>query len=369
MSFLSYWTFRRFYAQCKSVKSHFLICLLVGLAVHASASEGSFWGFERERSRYDGQIWKADLEAKDYAAVTASLLNQFEEITGKRLSPGEKGKAAIKVYTNSGSGLQTPVKLTRAVIAYLLAKGFSRSDLIIIDAREAFLRDAGYLPPVSRLATLGPRFEGVPVIALDADSPTHPTWYYDSPIPREFTTPLGREILQTPLELDPVEARKSYLPAPLILDVDFWINLPIPAHHPAFAFSGALANATLWNVTNGARFLNSPANAPVAMAEIAAIPELRDTWALNLQSMEKAQYIAGPQFNAQYTTGLSEIWMSVDPVAMDQASLGVLNKAREEAGFSPFPLVPEFLRYSLQLGLGRFAGMEQPPESPLSPRP
>jgi hypothetical protein len=316
--------------------------------------EGAFWGFEGARTAYDGQVWFSELAGTSaYAAVVESLLGAFEERTGRQLVPEEHGRAALKVYTNSGVGLHTPRPLVRALIAALGKRGFARDDLFIVDARENLLRECGFLPPLSRMDAEGPYFEGVRVHALDSGALRSPTWFYESPLPREFTSPLGRELLKAPLQEDPEEARKSFLPTALLTDVDFWINLPMVSHHPAMGLSGALANASLWNITNGTRFFNSPANAPVAIAEIAAIPELLDTWAFTLLSLREYQYIGGPAYNANYTRESSRLLLAVDPVILDALMVQRVNAARAERGFEQLPPVPPFLEYAMELGLGQ----------------
>ncbi|NDV62100.1 DUF362 domain-containing protein [Puniceicoccales bacterium CK1056] len=334
------------------------------LAFLANADEIGFWGFESTAKReLNGKIWEVQLEdfsQTAYAREVQSLFDEFEKETGKRLAPGRQGKAALKVYTSSGAGLQTPPDLVRAVIEALLDRGFQREDLCLLDARSEMLRDAGFLPPHSRTQLLGPYFEGVRVYSLDRKELKSAVWYYDSPLPQEFTTPLGRAILGNQLELDPIEARKSYLPENLVTSVDFWINLPVACHHPSAGLSGALVNASLWNITNGTRFFNSPANAPVAVAEISSIPELQATWALNLISLESYQFIAGPAFNANYTRSLPELWLSVDPVVMDTRLIQLINKARREEGFEELPSIPEFIEYSIDLGLGLPFQLNQP---------
>jgi hypothetical protein len=324
---------------------------LVSIAV----DEPSFWGFESSRKAYEGVLWKAPLEdfsSATYSRKVGELLASFEQRSGKALVPGRHRMAALKIYTDSGNGLQTPRALVDAVLKALLERGFREEELCIIDAREDTLRDSGYLPVLSRMGFMGPYYRNVRVYALDDRQLKSPTWFYESPLPREFTSPLGREILRAPVELDPQEARKSYLPSILLENVDFWINLPVASHHPGTGPSGALVNATLWNVTNGTRFFNSPANAPVAVAEIAAIPELAASWALNITSLEYFQYIGGPAFNANYTGSEPELWMSVDPVIMDANLVSVLNRYRTGQGFEPFPEIPEFAVYAMQLGIG-----------------
>lgn len=325
------------------------------LAVPVQASEGAFWGFGDTRVPFHGLIWQtplADSSDDAHRISVARILHSFEQTTGRSLAPGSRGRAAIKVYANSGPGLQTPPALTRAVIHELLKRGFGRDQLMIIDAREDMLRAAGYLPPLSRMRVEGPYFDGVHVFALDEGSLLSPIWYYESPLPREFTSPIGRMLLRPTREVDPTEARRSYLPSKLLTEVDFWINLPVACHHPAMEMSGAMVNASLWNITNNTRFFSSPANAPVAIAEIAAIPEILDTWALNIVSLMAFQYIGGPAFNANYTDSLPQLWASVDPVILDVALTGLLNSSRRRNGFRPLSSVPEFVELAVQLGVG-----------------
>lgn len=341
-----------------------LWCLIATtlLTLQSFAQDSSyFWDFEDSRRPYDGLLWKVEMEdfsGDTYARQVEKLVSSFERQSGKALVPGTHRLAALKVYTGSGNGLHTPKALVNAVAKALMARGFREDEICIIDARRDTLRDCGYLPPLSRIGMVGPYYKNMRVYSLDSSELSSPAWFYESPLPREFTSPLGREMLRAPVELDPQEARKSYLPAILMGKVDFWINLPVASHHPGTGPSGALVNATLWNITNGTRFFNSPANSPVAVAEIAAIPELNAAWALNIISLQRFQFIGGPAFNANYTASAPELWMSVDPVIMDANLVSVLNSYRQQGGFEPFPEVPEFVVYAMQLGLGRGIPME-----------
>ena len=231
-------------------------------------------------------------------------------------------------------------------------RGFSRAQLLIVDARASRLRECGYLPPLSEHAA-SQSFEGVEVRAIDDGQLADPKWFYENPVPLEYTSALSRELLATGIGPTP-EDRKSSLPAPLLTEVDFWINLPVLTDHPALGINGTLANGTLWNVGNRSRFFVSPANAPVAIAEIAAIPELKAGWAFNLLSLERYQYIAGPIFNSLYTRSEATLYGSTDPVILDALGLLRLNQARKEERFDAIGDSTASLVAAAKLGLGEF---------------
>ncbi|WP_221030427.1 DUF362 domain-containing protein [Actomonas aquatica] len=288
-----------------------------------------------------GTVWEAKLNGftlADYKPEVEALLQQFEEAVGHRLVPGEKAKVGLKVYTDSGPGLATPVPLVQAVIAALRERGYERENIFLVGMNPLRLRFTGYLPS---LITGESPFAGHPIYVLESGSFYDPQWFYDSPLPTRFNPVFladkGEDAHQARLEAN----RRSFLATPLFLDADFWINLPVYTDHPTIGINGALVNATLWNASNTARFFSNPNNAPAAVAEMSAIPELRQTWLFTIASLQHYQFVGGPAFNSLYTVSDREVWLSADPVALDTLMLDRINQHRRQAGF---PIVSEEIR-------------------------
>ncbi|MEM8867398.1 MAG: DUF362 domain-containing protein [Verrucomicrobiota bacterium] len=299
-----------------------------------------------------GLVWEAKLDTPAaHQGAIERLIAAYETRVGDRLSVGARGKVALKVNTRAGLGLSTPLPLLRACIAALLERGYARGDILIVDYSAHALRQARILPPLSESAAF---FEGSPVIALDEGTFYEADWFYDSPLPPAYlddTQLFGAR--RNSLEEGAYE-RKSFLPTPLLFDVDFWLNLAVGVDDPALGVDGALANATLWNVSNSQRFLANPATASAAVAEIAAIPELQERMVLHFISLEKYQFIAGPYFNAHYSRSEPKLWMSSDPVALDRLLYDRMNELRLLEGFPDISPLPRQLPFAARLGLGTF---------------
>jgi hypothetical protein len=298
-------------------------------------------------------VWEASLptfDDQDYNRAVEALFQRYERATGRKLVPGPKKRVGLKVYTDSGPGLETPWPLTKAVIAALERRGFDNKNIFLVGLNQMRLRMTGYLPVLSTGQTL---FKGNPVYVLESGRYYDPVWFYDSPLPSSFDPIIAKAQTKnvsgdSTLEQD----RKSFLATPLFLDADFWINLPVYTDHPVLGVNGALVNATLWNASNTARFFRSPANAPAAVAEMSAIPELRQTWVFTLASLQIYQFVGGPWFDSLYTVSEPRLWLSADPVLLDSLMLRRINKARREAGFEPVSPDIHTLDFAAQLNVG-----------------
>ena len=302
-------------------------------------------------------IWEhklSDYSDGAYRFAVEQMIQEFERTANRKLVPGPKKKVGIKIYADSGPGLATPFGLVRAVIAAMEKRGFEKENIFLVGLNPLRLRLTGFLPSYS--TGILP-FPGHPVFVLESNKFYDPAWFYDSPLPARFDSILNEQAAKKAAggkaETTVEEDRKSFLATPLFLDADFWINLPVYTDHPVLGVNGALVNATLWNASNTFRFFRSPATAPAAVAEMAAIPELRETWALSIVSLQLYQFIGGPYFNSLYTVSEPKIWMSADPVLLDAMMLLRLNKARKRAGFDPISDDDaRMLEFARQLGVG-----------------
>ncbi|MEO6002317.1 MAG: DUF362 domain-containing protein [Opitutus sp.] len=298
-------------------------------------------------------VWEARLASFDdasYSKDVEALIANFEATNGKKLAPGEKKRVGLKIYTDSGPGMATPIPLVKAVIAALERRGFEKKNIFLVGLNQLRLRMTGYLPS---LVTGKSPFNEHQIYVLESGRYYDPVWFYDSPLPQRFD-PIFAEQQTKDFNNTSTkdEDRKSFLATPLFLDADFWINLPVYTDHSMLGVNGALVNATLWNASNTARFFRSPANAPAAVAEMSAIPELRQTWMFTLASLERFQYIGGPFFNSLYSASEPLLWLSTDPVLMDALMRARIDQLRKRNGFEPISEEIRTLEFAETLGVG-----------------
>jgi len=319
---------------------------IVGLLIFWSAFQAGtlVQAEEGGRNSATGILWDWTLEdfrRESYRKGISSLFTEYEQFTGRKLVAGEHNQVGLKVFTASGPGLATPLLLVDGVVDELMARGFGKSNLFILDQSARNLRRAGFLPLLSQRRS---DFKGVPVLSLDSGKHYHPEWFYESPLP---SFPVGESS-----END----RRSLLPYPLISKVDFWINLPVVMDCPGIGVNCSLANASIWNVQNSIRFIADKNSSAVAATEISAIPELREPWVFTLVSLEKCQFIGGPRFNSLYTFSEKRLLLSSNPVLLDYHLLQKINRHRRAKRFQEIPVDSPLFKYGQTLGLGEYTG-------------
>ena len=268
-----------------------------------------------------------DFGANGYGRAAEAVLAAFESRTATRLAPGPRGKVALKVATRPGPGLSTPKPLVRAVAEALRRRGFAEGAVIVCDADTAGLRRSGFLPANPREPA---RFGDLPVRAWDREAREWADaegWGFSNPVP----PPPGAGL---PGWNDP---RLSLLPRPLAEEMDFWIHLPVLTDSPELGVHGAVADASLGNATNTARFAGNPRNAAVAAVSMAAWPALDGRRALTLLSLERYQVRGGPDFDAGWARSEPRLYASANPLILDHLGWLRIRAARGEPATAPEP--------------------------------
>ena len=298
-------------------------------------------------------VWEIHLDDFDKAYINAveKLIVNYESSIGTCLIPRELKKVALKVDTRSGVGLSTPPNLIRALITFLEKRGFDRDAILIIDYAN-FTLNSSRIGEKSKFNLNS--FDGCPIYLLDTNQFYEPDWFYDSPVPpllkdQTFIDRLTNNSLNY-YKGSPY--RKSLLPAPLLFEVDFWINLAVCVDHPVLGLGGVLENASLLNVSNHSRFYANEACAAIAIAEILGIPEMNKSLLLHFVSLEQYQFIGGPKFNSYYSRSQPLLRMSSDPVALDCLNLNLINFHRRKNGFVEITNPNLQLKYASEIGLG-----------------
>ena len=286
----------------------------------------------------------------EYENAVGAVFSATESALGKPIRPAKFGKVALKIYTNSGGGLATPQALVDAVIKELNLRGYANKNIAIVDMRRHYLRQSGYLLKIGEIVSGRPdNYKGCPVYDLASRKYYDKNWFYDNQMPAKvprFADESG------PFGVSEKTRRKSFLPVPLFLNVDFWINLPVITDMDSIGVSAALANASIWNMSNGERFFEATANAPVAVAEVMAIPELNESLLLNILSFQYGQVVGGSVFNNAYTASDRLLIASQNPCAVDAVAWEFLCTNRAKKGFPVSAEKPVMFEYCRQLQIG-----------------
>lgn len=286
----------------------------------------------------------------NYNRAISLMFASYEKQTGTKIAPAQKAKVGIKIYTNSGAGMCTPKALVDAVVSQLEKRGYKRENISLVDMSRRKMRDCGFLPRVSQVQKGTPdNYKGSPVVDIDSGKYFNSQWYYDNAL-----MPKSLKSLNASSDLYNPEFRKSYLPVPLFLTVDFWINLPVITDMEGLGVCAAIGNASIWNMSNNERFLKQPANASMAAAEVCAIPELRSSNLLTILSYERGQYVGGAIFNSRCSFSENTIMMSSNPVAIDFLAWQAINRHRRTFGFAPIDPMPPLLNYCRELKIGDY---------------
>ena len=262
---------------------------------------------------------------------------------------GPTDRVGIKIATRGGPHLCTHRPVVDALADALRDAGVPPDHIVVWDRNEADLRAAAYLDPA---APRGYRVDWVrPGTGYDREA-----WFL-APV-------VGRLIWGDLLfaerkgdRPDPLSGR-SHFPLVLTRGLTKIVNVMALSHSSGIGVGGAVANLTVAHVDNWRRFLTRPGAGDPALAEALLAPPLRGRVVLHLMDGLVAQYAGGPDFAAQYALGWGELAASLDPVALDERALRLIDEWRARANLEPVRPQTGYLDAAVALGLGSREGWE-----------
>jgi hypothetical protein len=229
-----------------------------------------------------------------------------------------------------------------AVAKGLIEAGVPAKQIVIWDKQLIDLRRAGFADVAERL---GVRLAG------SADEGYDPNAYYDTAL-------LGKLVwgdFEFGKKGDNM-GRKSFVSKLLTKRLTKIINITPLLNHNLAQVSGSLYSLALGSVDNTIRFEASElSSGPLSSAvpEIYALREVGDKVALNIVDALICQYQGEEKMLLHYSTVLSQLRFSTDPVALDVTSIRELEKQRQRAKVPP--VKPDWQLYNnaalLELGI------------------
>jgi len=244
----------------------------------------------------------------------------------------------IKVFSAPGPNSGTRIAVAAAVVEGLLAAGLPPQHIIIWDRQSRDLSLAGFFDLSSRY---GIRVTGSAQAGWDEKT------FYD-------TVPLGN-LVWGDLEFGKTGAgvgRKSFVSKLLTKEITKVINLSPLLNHNLAGVSGNLYSLALGSVDNILRFENDGARLATAVPEIYALPALGDRVVLNITDALICQYEGGERGLLHYSTILSQLRFSTDPLALDALSVQELELQRQAAKATAVQPNLELLNNAALLELG-----------------
>ena len=257
-------------------------------------------------------------------------------------------RVGIKVATAGGRTFSSHHGIVSAIVSGLEAAGVPRARILVWDRNSDDLRAAGYLPRQDRYdvrAIDPPR-------GLDREAP--------------ITTPmLGKliwgDLLFAEKQRVPFGKGKeegdqlssiSHLARIVSREITKIINVPVLSDERGCGVAGAIYNATIPNVDNWRRFLQTDGQISSSPAEVYADERIGPKCVLHIMDGLVAQYAGGPGFAPNYAFEHQTIYASRDPVALDAAALRAIEGWRAEAKLPPVAKRGAWLAEAEAMGLG-----------------
>jgi len=223
----------------------------------------------------------------------------------------------IKVLSAPGPTVGSRKAVVEAVVRGLLAAGHPANRIVIWDKQAADLRRAGFFELADRLGVAA---------AGSAEAG------YDSQVAYDNSL-LGRLVWgdsEFGKHGDGI-GRKSFVSRLLTGRITRIISVVPLLNHNEAGVSGHLYSLAMGSVDNTLRFESEAARMAQAVPEIYALPALGDRVALNITDALLGQYHGEESPLLHYTAVLDQLWVSLDPVALDAMAFRELERLQRQS--------------------------------------
>jgi hypothetical protein len=297
--------------------------------------------------------------------IDAMFTRGITGLTGK--SPAESFElfftpddvVGIKVNPVGGGLINTRHELVDAIIAWLLAGGLKRGNIIIWDRFDTMLAESGYTP--ERYPGIG--IEGLQTLdetAIESEEGDNSGWLdekgqhvslgrFDQDVYywADVDGPKDNNYLNQHV----VNGKYSYFGKLVTQRLTKIINVPV-FKNTGNGISMATKNLGYGAICNTGR-LHRPIFFDVC-TEVLAFPAIRDKLVLNITDGLRAQYDGGPMPNANFTYIYNTLFFATDPFASDWVGHRILVEKRKnmQVKVDEHPRFTDYLRYAERLGLG-----------------
>ena len=280
---------------------------------------------------WDGDVLNEDVvsEMIDQAMMKLTGLDSAKEAWKDFVLPNDI--VGIKINPLAGKRLSTHRIIVDKIIDGLYGAGVLKNQIIVWDRFEKHLIDAGY--------EINQSDEDVRVFATDS-----PNVGYDDEV--YYETEKDVEVRR-----ESGNTRSRYTKI-VSQEVTVIINVPVMKHHGITGVSACLKNLAFGSVDNTLRFHSNPLNCDPAISDIFAHAVIKDKLVLNIVDGLLAAFDGGPTYDPDGTWKYGGIFVSSDPVALDQFVLDTINEKRQEVNLDKISRLAKYISSSWRAGLG-----------------
>jgi hypothetical protein len=281
--------------------------------------------------RREGDVLNEQLIAKmvDEAMIKLTGRDSAKEAWKDFVLPSDV--VGIKINPLGGKELSPHRVIIDKIIEGLYGAGVLKNQIIIWDRFEAHLINAGY--EINQSDT------DVRVFATDS-----PGVGYDDEVFYET-----EKDVKVRRDNESIKSRYSRI---VTQEVNVLINVPVMKHHGITGISGCLKNLAFGSVDNTFRFHSNPLNCNPAISDVFAHVTIKDKLVLNIMDALSPAFDGGPVHDPNGVWEYGGIFVSRDPVAIDQLALDTINEKRQEVSLSRVDSLAKHVNSSWRAGLG-----------------